>query len=729
MSRFKNTRTITAPALLMGCLLFGTTLLEFAEAGMQEKDSSNQPAKTKPATEDSKTLPVPPIKRIVLYNSGVGQLQHEVVIEGDKKVRLNFGEETVSDALKSLVVNDSGGSLQAIEYKAAPNPADIAAQTVGQPMTVAQLLQSNRGEDVELAIGQETVRGKVYGVELRTEKENTYDALVLLSDDGLQSFDLAKVNRLKFVKQDLRDQLNLALLGAVAAKQESQKPVDLAFKGDKKRTVKIAYVVDMPIWRMTYRMVFKDDQCQLQGWAHVDNASGVDWDKIALDLRSGKPQAFHTDLFNPIAGSRKDVGTSIYEFLNDMMVTQQRFQAPAYVRSDPTDHRPGQAKPPGGGGFGYGAGGFGYGGVSFGGGGFGGGVGGGGHGGGGFGGVAGGSFGGAGAPAKQEGVEIEDGFASSAESQQVARMVRYQLKDTISLGAGESAALPVFDRSFPAKKVSVMDVSAKRSGAPLFAVELTNDSGLAMLSGPVSVMQQGDFVGDGKLSRVDVKQKSLIHYGVDRAVNVKSLPVVNTDVYTSVVIEKKELVSKHLVSRQLDYQLRNLDTEDRTVMLKLQHPDTTSFSKFAPDAYEQDGRLLTFEVPVSAGQTKTFSVKFDRTDTRRSSWIETVDLLQIEQWKADDVQLTAEDTLKLKTAIEINRRLAELRVTKERLAKRLNTAYREESRAKNDNPLGDREAFEALEAARGVVKELRQSLGKTNKEIDQLLAKKEALIE
>ena len=37
--------------------------------------------------------------------------------------------------------------------------------------------------------------------------------------------------------------------------------------------------------------------------------------------------------------------------------------------------------------------------------------------------------------------------------------------------------------------------------------------------------------------------------------------------------------------------------------------------------------------------------------------------------------------------------------------------------------------IEALEAARGVVKELRQSLGKTNKEIDQLLAKKESLVE
>jgi len=207
------------------------------------------------------------------------------------------------------------------------------------------------------------------------------------------------------------------------------------------------------------------------------------------------------------------------------------------------------------------------------------------------------------------------------------------------------------------------------------------------------------------------------------------LPVVDTDVYTSVVIKKRELVSKHLVSRQLDYQLRNLDTEDRTVMLKLQHPGKTSFSKFAPEAYEQDGGMLTFEVSVSAGQTKTFSVKFDRTDVRRSAWIEAVDLLKIEQWKAAGVQLTDDDALKLKTATEINSRLAELRVTKERIAKRLNTAYREESRAKNDNPLSDREAFEALEAARGVVKELRQSLGKINKEIDQLLAKKEALVE
>ena len=718
MSRFKNTRAIAGSVFLMGWFLFGNALLGFAEAGMQVKDPDKQPTKIKPTTEDSKTLPVPPIKRIVLYNSGVGQLQHEVVIDGDKKVRLNFDEDTVSDALKSLVVNDSGGSLQSIEYKAAPDPADIAAETVGRPMTMAQLLQSNRGEDVELTIGQETVQGKVYGVEVRTEKENTYDALVLLSDDGLTAFDLAKVDRLKFVKQALRDQLNLALLGAVAAKQESEKPVDLVFQGDKKRAVKIAYVVDMPIWRMSYRMVFKDDQCQLQGWAHVDNASGVDWDKIALDLRSGKPQAFHTDLFNPIAGRRKHVGTSIYEFLDDMLVTQQRFKTSILVRSDSTtDNVPRRPKPNGGFGNFGGGGGFGYGGGGFGG------------GGGNFGGDGGNFGGGGGARAKHEGVEIEDGFAAGADSQQVARMVRYQLKDLISLGAGESAALPVFDRSFPAKKVSVMDVGANKNGAPRFAVEVTNDSGLAMLSGPVSVMQQGDFVGDGKLSRVDVKQKSLIHYGIDRAVNVKSLPVVNTDVYTEVAIDKKELVSEHLVSRQFGYQLRNLDTEDRTVMLKLKHPGKTEFSKFTPNAYKQDGRLLTFEVSVSAGQTKTFSVKFDRTDIRRSAWIEAVDMQQIEQWKADGVQLTADDRLKLKTTIEINSRLAELRVTKDRISKRLSTAYREESRAKNDNPLADREAFEALEAARGVVKELRQSLGKTNKEIDDLLAKKEALVE
>ena len=54
--------------------------------------------------EAFKDVELPPVKRIVLYNSGVGQLQHEGKIEGKGQVSLRFGSHDVSDALKSLAI-------------------------------------------------------------------------------------------------------------------------------------------------------------------------------------------------------------------------------------------------------------------------------------------------------------------------------------------------------------------------------------------------------------------------------------------------------------------------------------------------------------------------------------------------------------------------------------------------------------------------------------------------
>ena len=301
MIRSKNTINTVARVCLLGVLALADHNIV---CGQPTQTDSQPPV-------EIQTLPIPPIKRIVLYNSGVGQLQHEATVDGKQKVRLNFSIDNVSDALKSLVISDSGGSIRGIEYKPAPDPADIAAETIGRPMTVAQLLQSQRGETVSLTLGTKSVTGKIYGVEQRMDESGAHDTLVLFGGQGFRTVDLAKVESFKFDKKSLSDQLMLALEGTVRSKQADEKPIDLLLNGQNKRTVQIAYVVDMPIWRMSYRLALNDNECELQGWAHVDNATGVDWNDIALDLRSGKPQSFRTDLFNPIAAERTNVGTSI----------------------------------------------------------------------------------------------------------------------------------------------------------------------------------------------------------------------------------------------------------------------------------------------------------------------------------------------------------------------------------------------------------------------------------
>ena len=362
-----------------------------------------------------------------------------------------------------------------------------------------------------------------------------------------------------------------------------------------------------------------------------------------LDLRSGKPQTFHTDIFNPIVGQRTDVGNSIYEFLDDMLVSHAGFEKNKSLFG------------------GSGGGTFGGGGGGFGGGGFGGG-------GGGFGGGAGGRWSDGGSPKPAEGVEIEKGFEAGAALQRVAQMVQYRLQDSISLGAGESAALPVFDQQFPARKISVINVTSVPNGTPHLAIELTNDSDLAMLSGPVSLMQTGDFVGDGKLSRTDVKQKSTIRYGVDMAVEVKSEPTEISEVYTAVSIDKQELVLKYLITQRLSYRLKNLDTEDRMVVLNLRRPTKERFPKFTPAAYEEDGDWLKFEVPMKAGESKTYQVDFTRTLTRRSSWIDMANMDRANGWQADGIELSAGDQQKLKTAIDLNTQLKAHEKEKSRLS-------------------------------------------------------------
>src|SRR5262245_52082041 len=58
-----------------------------------------------------------PIKRVVLFSSGVGYFEHEGNINGDAKVELKFQVEEVNDLLKSMVVEDQGeGRVTSVGY-------------------------------------------------------------------------------------------------------------------------------------------------------------------------------------------------------------------------------------------------------------------------------------------------------------------------------------------------------------------------------------------------------------------------------------------------------------------------------------------------------------------------------------------------------------------------------------------------------------------------------------
>ncbi|MBI5490525.1 MAG: DUF4139 domain-containing protein [Deltaproteobacteria bacterium] len=70
--------------------------------------------------------------------------------------------------------------------------------------------------------------------------------------------------------------------------------------------VTVAYVVEAPVWRPTYRIVLGEahDSALLQGWAVVQNLSGEDWTDVELTVTEGAPLTFRADLATPYIPAR-----------------------------------------------------------------------------------------------------------------------------------------------------------------------------------------------------------------------------------------------------------------------------------------------------------------------------------------------------------------------------------------------------------------------------------------
>jgi len=58
-----------------------------------------------------------PMRRVVLFSSGVGYYQHDGVVSGHAATELRFKADQINDVLKSLVLQDrDGGHVNAVTY-------------------------------------------------------------------------------------------------------------------------------------------------------------------------------------------------------------------------------------------------------------------------------------------------------------------------------------------------------------------------------------------------------------------------------------------------------------------------------------------------------------------------------------------------------------------------------------------------------------------------------------
>lgn len=526
------------------------------------------------------------VSRVAVFSSGVAYFECETMIDGAATAELDFRTEQINDIIKSLVVFDPGGSVGMVGY-ASQDPLEKTLRSFGVDLTgkptLGQLLDQLRGEPVKIT-GPSSANGVILGVEKQRvpvkDSSVEVDVLNLLTDTGVQQLRVNELGGIQLTNEKVSAELRKALAALAASHDADKKSVTLEFRGQGQRKVRVAYLLEAPIWKTTYRLALDDKEKPfLQGWATVENATEEDWDGIRLSLISGRPISFVMDLYTPIYIPRPKVELELYaslrppeyegeiaeEMLRDASGRRlSEFSAKAPTAPAPVERLRARAD------------------AGF-----------------------------AGNAAEEDRMQLGTGVESVAAAAEAGELFEYAIKMPVSIARRQAAMLPIVNDSIEGEKVSIYN-PATHAKHPLNGLQLTNTSGLNLMQGPVTVFDGGVYAGDGRLPDLQPGEKRLLGYALDLACEVDVRHAARPQQLLTMRIAKGTL---WLTNKQIDerrYVVRNKADKSKTVLLEQSYGDDWKLIEPAKP-HERTASLSRFKVTVPASQTVEQLVQIERT--------------------------------------------------------------------------------------------------------------------
>jgi hypothetical protein len=556
--RYAAASAVRAALLIWAFAIFATTVhAQEADAKATDRDDASVP-----------------VKRVVLFNSGVGYIEHRGKIEGDASVDLKFDVEDVNDLLKSMVLQDlSGGQISTVTY-GSRDPINKTLQTFAIDLTrnpsLGDLLSQIRGERIEIDAPTK-LEGTIVGVEVR-DKQVDKDEVIkveylnILTEEGLRRIALDSVGRIKLASKELDKELREALSVLAKGHATDKKTVTLKFLGEGQRDVRVGYIQEAPVWKTSYRLVLphgKEDDGKpfLQGWAIVENTSDTDWEDVELSFVSGRPISFVMDLYSPLYAQRPTIVPELFSSLRPQMYEQdlasrnRDFFARGQLRSEEQSKslQESESKASAGrrsamGGFGGGVGGEPAGDMAY--------------------GMAGTAVvtSGRSAPASDSPALSLSG-TSAAQGGDVGELFQYDINMPVTLARQRSAMLPIVNDSIEGEKVSIYNPSV-HAKHPLNGVELKNSSKLHLMQGPVTVFDGGVYAGDARIPDLPPGTDRLISYALDLDVEIAPTSKYQPQDLLSVRLEKGVLIATHKQSRTQKYIVKNSSGDEKRVLIE-----------------------------------------------------------------------------------------------------------------------------------------------------------------
>ena len=589
-------------------------------------------AAPKPQPPDKSTLL--PVTRVALYKNGVGFFEHAGSVTGDQTVTIDFTTSQLNDVLQSLTAIDlNGGRITGAGYNSAtPLEQQLKALplALSEDPSVSDLYAAIRGAHVEVTGSGAPFTGRILNLEIRSTPSPTpntsptqHSFLTVISDSGsVRSLELTPSTQVRLLDSSLHTDLSRYLELIASNRSEGLRHLSLRDNGTGTRQLHVSYISEVPIWKSTYRILLTDSpsssaspqSATLQGWAVVDNTVGTDWNNVQLSLIAGSPQSFLQPLSQPIYSRRPDIPIA-----QDAQLTPQTHESSiAQPAASPV-----MAGVAGMSGIGYGAGSGGN--------------------------MSGGVMGGIGGPGAAKRFDPNSSAQTVTVNAEAMPMVAYEsaaansvipntstaayddyfeykLTDPVTIRKNESALVPILQAKLPVERVTLWSPSHPR---PLRALWITNSSSLTLDRGSFSIVENGNFGGEGLLDPIHPAERRLLSYAADQAVRVSTDNAHNTQRVTSLTVSRGVLRESRSEISEVEYIVHNAAPDPRTVIVEQpirpgwkldsasgMNSNDPQPAETTPDAYRFRVATTPGEsVRLHIGQRRTFDQAFRLVNT------------------------------------------------------------------------------------------------------------------
>jgi hypothetical protein len=539
-----------------------------------------------------------PIRQVILYKSGVGYFERAGRLGPGESGRLDFKASDMNDVLKSLTVEDQGGKVTGLRYDSSEpldkKLADFPFKIDGQA-SLAVFLDQMKGARIEIKYGAETVSGMVLSGRLQAadDKHPEREQAVLMLDSGeLRTFDLAAASALRFVDPKLQSQLRDYLTVVNQSRSLDKRSVYVDSSDVKERQIQASYMVPMPVWKSSYRLIFNDKtDPTLEGWAIIDNTTGEDWTNVALAVVSGRPVSFISRLYEPKYLARQTVDLSEDRAAAPVVyggviggVPGNLAGSPRAMALPPSPPARAMATDRTG--------------------------------------ITGSLQGGQQAFVERE--EAKSGVSVDVAAADLGELFEYRFSTPVTVKKDQSTMLPFLQQKIGARKLLIYSESYGEH--PMSAAELTNSTGKTLDGGPITVFEGASYSGEALMTSLKAADKRLISYAVDLGTRVTTAYDSSRAVVREIHVNRGVLTARSAVQETRTYSIRNVDAKPKTLIIE--QVQQTEYHVLNPKATETTSNANRFEVKLDPDSTQKFPIVQERVyDTTTSVTNMTRDVL------------------------------------------------------------------------------------------------------